>query len=101
MILGAYGPYGPPFKDPALQATYQREAAKLASSSAFITQDTANALVAGVVNSATAAVEAQTSDLEARARSAAERGARGGVTSLMLVLGLGAVAAGGVYYATR
>ena len=80
--------YGPPFQDRALQRTYIVESQKLAESSAVITLGTARELVATVINSALAAAESATPEIERRVRAVAEvaakRGAKGGVSELFL-----------------
>jgi len=71
--LGAaqYGPYGPPYADAKLQATYDTEWRKLSGSSAFITESTAQSLIASVINSGLAAGESATPGIEAKVRAAA------------------------------
>lgn len=103
MILGAtsYGPYGPPFKDPALQAAYQREARKLAGDSALITQATADSLVAAVINSTMAAVDAKTPEVEREAATAASRAARGSVGMLLTFTALAGVVVAGIAHGAR
>jgi len=68
--LGRYGPYGPPFTDPELQATYVAEVKNLASN-ALITTSTAGQIVATVMNSALAAGEAAIPAITAAVRKAA------------------------------
>jgi len=69
--LGAprYGPFGPPFSDPKLQATYDAEWRKL-SSSILITDGVARDLVATVINSALAAGESSVPKIERRVKVA-------------------------------
>ena len=71
-----YGPYGPPFADARLQATFDAEARSLASESAFITEGTARKLLATVINSALAAGDSKIPEIEARVRAAAAIAAR-------------------------
>lgn len=88
-LLGRYGPYGPPFADPELQATFLDEVKKLASN-ALITESTAKDLIASVMNSALAAGKSAVPEIRAEvekeatvaAYSAASRGARAGVGKL-------------------
>lgn len=62
--------YGPPFADKKLQATYEAEARKLASD-ILIPEGTARNLVASVINSTLAAVDARLPDIERRVREEA------------------------------
>lgn len=106
MRLGAaaYGPYGPPFADPALQAAYEREAKKLASSSVLITEGTARDLLTAVVNSALAAGKAMTPEIETKAKTAAGASAHNAVAALLLgtlAFGLFGVTVWGIVGFTR
>lgn len=64
-----YGPFGPPFSDPKLQATYDAEWRKLASS-ILITEGVARDLVATVINSALAAGESSIPKIERKVKMA-------------------------------
>lgn len=70
--LGAaqYGPFGPPFKDPRLQASYEAEWRKLSGSSVLITDGTARDLVATVINAALAAGESSIPAIETKVKAA-------------------------------
>lgn len=88
-----YGPYGPPFKDARLQATFDAEARSLAGESAFITEAVARRLLSTVINSALAAGDAKIPEIEARVRAAAGAAARAEAESSAAKAARGAVAA--------
>lgn len=68
--VAQYGPFGPPFGDPRLQASYEAQWRKLSASSMFITDGTARDLVATVMNAAMAAGEASIPKIEAKVKAA-------------------------------
>lgn len=86
-MLGRYGPFGPPFADPELQATFLAEVKDLASS-ALITESTAKQLVATVMNTALAAGISATPAIRAEvqkvAQAAAAQGARDATIKVLL-----------------
>ena len=96
--LGRYGPYGPPFSDPELQATYLAEVKDLASS-ALITESVAKQLVASVMNSALAAGKSAIPEITAEVKRVAAKAAttaahKGAALGVGEVLGYSALFAG-------
>ncbi len=106
-----YGPYGPPFHDPVLQATYDVQVEKLASNP-LISTGIAQDLVGTVINSALAAGDAMVPGITAKVKAAVQSeiptiekkaggAAAGAVTWLLIGFGAVAVLGAGVWAFTR